>query len=62
MKMAAEYLEHARQFERMAAEELDLKLKAQFERQAGAYRKLAHERAKKLGLCETTDIKLSSSM
>jgi hypothetical protein len=52
MKMVAEYLEHARQFERMAAEELNPKVKAQFERQAAAYRKLARERAKKLGLSE----------
>ena len=46
----AEYLEHALQFERMAAEEKNPELKAQLERQAVAYRKLAAERAKKLGL------------
>jgi hypothetical protein len=50
MKMVAEYLEHARQFERMAEEELNLEVKDQFEKQAAAYRKLAAERAEKLGL------------
>ena len=50
MKMIAEYLEHALQFERMAADERDATLKADLERQAAAYRKLAAERAKKLGL------------
>jgi hypothetical protein len=48
--MIAEYLEHALQFERMAGEEKNPQLKAQLERQAAAYRKLAAERAKKLGL------------
>ena len=50
VKMIAEYLEHALQFERMAADENNPELKAQLERQAAAYRKLAAERAKKLGL------------
>ena len=50
MKMIAENLEHALQFERMAADEKNPELKAQLERQAAAYRKLAAERAKKLGL------------
>jgi len=50
VKMIAEYLEHALQFERMAADEKNPELKAQLERQAAAYRKLAAERAKKLGL------------
>jgi hypothetical protein len=50
MKMIAEYLEHALQFERMAADEGDPQLKADLKRQAAAYRKLAAERAKKLGL------------
>ena len=48
--MIAEYLEHALQFERLAAEEKDAQLKADLEKQANAYRKLAEERAKKLGL------------
>jgi hypothetical protein len=50
MRMIAEYLENALQFERMAAAEVDAGLKADLERQAVAYRKLAAERAKKLGL------------
>jgi hypothetical protein len=50
MKMLAEYQEHALNFEKMAAEEQDPKLKEQFLKQAAAYRKLAAERAKKLGL------------
>ena len=50
MKMLAEYLEHALQFERMAANEADPKLKADFERQARTYRKLAEKHAKKFGL------------
>jgi hypothetical protein len=41
MKMVAEYLEHALNFERMAAAESDPQLKANFEKQAAAYRKLA---------------------
>jgi hypothetical protein len=52
MKMVAEYLEHALQFERLAAAEKDSKLKSDFEKQAKAYRKLAGERAKQLGLPE----------
>jgi hypothetical protein len=50
VKMIAEYLEHALQFERMAAREKNPELKAQLEKQAAAYRKLAGERADKLGL------------
>ena len=41
MKMLAEYLEKAIAFERMAADENDTKLKADLEKQAAAYRKLA---------------------
>jgi hypothetical protein len=50
MKMLAEYLENAVKFEQMAFHEEDLKLKADFERQAVAYRKLAEKRAEKYGL------------
>jgi hypothetical protein len=50
--MIAEYLDHAIQFERMAAEEVNPAVRAQFEKQAVAYRKLASERAAKLGLPE----------
>jgi hypothetical protein len=50
MKMLAEYLEAALKFERMAAAETDPELKAHFEKQAQAYRKLAEKRAKEYGL------------
>ena len=40
MKMVAEYLEHALDFERMAADEQNPELKDDFERQAANYRKL----------------------
>jgi len=50
MKMVAEYLEHALDFERMAADEQNPELKADFEKQAANYRTLAAERVKKLGL------------
>ena len=50
MKTMADYLEKAISFEQMAAEEKDAKLKADLERQATAYRKLAAERAKHLKL------------
>jgi hypothetical protein len=50
MKVVAEYLDHALQFERLLAYETDPKLKARLEKQAAAYRKLATERAKKIGL------------
>jgi hypothetical protein len=50
MKMIAEYLEHALHFERMAAEASDSALKESLRKQAVAYRKLATERAERLGL------------
>jgi hypothetical protein len=50
LKMLAEYLERALNFERMAADETNAAIKAVFEKQAAAYRKLAAERSKKLGL------------
>jgi hypothetical protein len=50
MKMIAEYLEHALNFERMAAQETNPDVKAAFEKQATAYRKLAAERTKVQGL------------
>ena len=50
MKMLAEYLEHALNFERMAAEEKNPEIKAVFEKQAAAYRKLIADRCKQLGL------------
>ena len=48
--MIAGYLENAIKFERLAAEESDSRLKAHFEKQALAYRRLATERANQLGL------------
>jgi hypothetical protein len=54
VKIIAEYLERALQFERMAADE-NSELKAQLEKQAAAYRKLAGERANKLGLPSPTN-------
>ena len=50
MKMITEYLDHALTFERMAGEEDDPALKAKFEKQATAYRKLAKERAVVYGM------------
>ncbi|HEU0083959.1 MAG TPA: hypothetical protein VFQ87_13925 [Bradyrhizobium sp.] len=50
MKLLADYLEHVIAFERMAADEKDPQIRAVFEKQAAAYRKLAAERAKKFGL------------
>jgi len=49
MKMVAEYLEKALDFERLAAAEKDSTLKANLLEQAKAYRKLAAARAKKQG-------------
>ena len=48
--MIAEYLEHALQFERMAAEATDPALKESLRKQAAAYRNLASERAERQGL------------
>jgi hypothetical protein len=45
MQRLAEYLENARQFERLAADEPNPAIKAEFEKQAAAYRKLAERRA-----------------
>jgi hypothetical protein len=50
MKLATEYLADAAKFERLARAERDPNLKAQLEKQALAYRKLAKERAEKLGM------------
>ena len=54
MKMIAEYLEHALNFERMATEETNPEVKAVFEKQAATYRKLAADRTKKFGLDDPT--------
>jgi hypothetical protein len=50
MKLLNEYIEHALTFEKMASEEHNAEVKAQFLEQAAAYRKLAAERAAKYGL------------
>jgi hypothetical protein len=55
MKMLAEYLENATQFEQMAADEKDPKLKAEFERKAASYRKRAEKRATEHGLKMPSD-------
>ena len=47
--MIAEYLARAHQFERMAARETDPNLKADLEKQAVAYYKLAEKRALEVG-------------
>jgi hypothetical protein len=46
MQRLAEYLENERQFERLAAEEINPEIRAQFEKQADAYRNLAERRAR----------------
>jgi hypothetical protein len=50
VKVIEEYLENALAFEQLAAVEIDQMLKDDFEQQAVAFRKLAAERAKRLGL------------
>jgi len=50
MKLVTEYLEQAVQFERMAAEATDAKLKAELAKQSEAYHKLAARRAAQLGV------------
>jgi hypothetical protein len=50
MKLLTEYLEHAISFERMAAQENNPEVRAQFQTQAAAYRKLVAERAARYGL------------
>jgi hypothetical protein len=50
MKMIAEYLEHAVQFELLAADEANPDVKTQFLKQAVDYRKLAAKRAVQLRL------------
>jgi hypothetical protein len=52
MKLLAEYVEHSLSFDRMAAQEHDREVRAQFEKQAEAYRKLAAERAARYGLSD----------
>jgi hypothetical protein len=49
-ELLTEYIEHALAFERLAAEENNPEVRAQFEEQAAAYRKLVAERAARYGL------------
>lgn len=50
MKLLNEYIDHALAFEHLASQESNPEVKAQFEQQAVAYRKLAAERAARYGL------------
>jgi hypothetical protein len=49
MKMVAEYLERALQFEQLTTDAEDAALKEQLLKQAAAYRKLAEKRAIQMG-------------
>jgi hypothetical protein len=60
MKLIAEYLEHAHQFERMAEAESDPELRAEFEKQALAYRKLAEKGVQNTGLSPPKGREISS--
>jgi hypothetical protein len=57
MKMVAEYLQKAHEFERFAASEIDPERKADLQAQAVAYRKLAEKRAKEQRLPFPPEIK-----
>lgn len=57
MKMVAEYLQKAHEFERFAGSEKDLRRKADLQAQAEAYRKLAAKRAKDQGLDLPAELK-----
>jgi hypothetical protein len=57
MKMVAEYLEKAINFEQMAVAEKDPKLKADLLEQANAYRKLAAEHALREGKPRTAVVR-----
>jgi hypothetical protein len=50
LTLLAEYMRDVILFEQMASRETNLELKEALERQAKAYRKLADDRAKELGL------------
>ena len=50
LDLLTQYIDHALTFERMAEAEPNQRLKADFERQASAYRRLAAQRARRLGL------------
>ncbi len=50
VKWIAEYIEHAIKFEHLAALERNPEVRAKLEEQAAAYRKLAENRAKQIGV------------
>jgi hypothetical protein len=50
MKLVTEYVAEAMKFEQLAATEKNQEFRAQLEKQAAAYRKLAEDRARTLGL------------
>jgi len=50
LDLLTQYIDHALTFERMADAEPDQGLRADLERQASAYRRLAAQRARRLGL------------
>ena len=50
LDLLTQYIDHALTFERMAEAEPNQSLKADLERQASAYRRLAAQRARRLGL------------
>jgi len=50
LDLLTQYIDHALTFERMAEAEPNQSLKADFERQASAYRRLAAQRVRRLGL------------
>jgi hypothetical protein len=50
LDLLTQYIDHALTFERMADAEPNRGLKADLERQASAYRRLAAQRARRLGL------------
>jgi hypothetical protein len=59
VKMLAEYLENAIKFEQLAARERDVELRANFEKLAAAYRKLAERRAQESALAAPQRAKLA---
>ncbi len=50
MKLVSEYLANAVKFEHLARMETDPEVKAALKKQAAAYRSLAEQRAKQLGI------------
>jgi hypothetical protein len=61
MKLLSQYLDHALKFESLAAAESNPELNAALAGQARAYRKLASQRAAKLGLPQPSAPDISNS-